>query len=202
MRKSSAKTIQEEMMKAFVSDINARFRKNKNKLKPLVSPLVYDAVYSCPEMESVRGGKLRLDLGLTIDPTSDIASAVAQSFTVERDTFRYKSGKVEGSVRVYVQPSDNLNLLDLPSSFQVTEQGALLPWLDWMLHYGDSVIIANFGVKYKEAGRTGGAIMIENGRPFRIDPRFSGTMADNFITRALNGKYPEIENKIWQTILS
>lgn len=202
MAKQTRDYVKEQMMKAYVSDINARFRKNKRKLKPLIRPLVVDAIMNCPEMLSVREGQLKYDLGLTIDPSSDIANAVADSVIVERDTFRYKAGKITGSVRVFIQPEDNLNLLNLPSAVQVTEKGEELPWLDWMLHYGDSVIIANFGVRYKDAGRTGGAIMVKNVRPFRINPMFSGTAGDNFITRALNSRFPDIEGKIWQTILS
>lgn len=202
MPRQSKDHVKDKMMKAYVSDINARFRKNKRKLKPLIKPLIIDAITSCPEMESVRSGILRLDLGLTADPTSEIAAAVADSVTVERDTFRYSGGMIRGSVRVFIQPSDNLNLLTLPSAVQITEKGAELPWLDWLLHYGDSVIIANFGVRYKDAGRTGGAIMVKGTRPFRISPLYSGVATDNFVTRALNSKFPEIEGKIWQTILS
>ena len=76
--------------------------------------------------------------------------------------------------------------------------GGSLPWLQWLLLEGDSIIIANFGVEYSNEaqGRAGPARMTRQARPFRVNPKFSGTKDDNFITRSLSGRILEIEKAI------
>lgn len=200
--KKTNKQVQEDIMKEYVLQINKKVTKNSRKIKKAIEPILFDAVLDCPEMESVRSGTLKYDLGLTIDPSRDIAEAVAKSTQIITRKFTYTAGAIRGGTSVKIQPKTYLNILSLPKSVVITEKGAVLPWADWMINYGDSIIISDFGVKYTDAGRTGGAIMVQGSRVFRIDPTYSGTEEDNFISRALNTRIPDIESRIWQIILS
>jgi len=191
-----------DAMKAFLDLINQKVSKNRRKIPAVLNPIIFDAVYNCPEMDSVRSGKLKYDFGLDFDPTERIASAVARSIKPTIGKFKYISGKIVGNIQVDVQPKDFLNLLALPSAIVVTEKGDELPWLDWLLTYGDTIITGNFGVKYTNAGRSGGAVMVKGFSAFRVDPSFSGTEDDNFISRALNSKIPQLESALWQNILN
>lgn len=194
--------IKRDLLKAYMQEVNDNFSKSVPKIKNAISGIIFNAVYSSPELQSIRVGKLKLDFGIMEDPGFEIASAVSRSISIKYDRFKYRDGNIEGGLYVNIQPQNHLNLLDLPSSVTLTEKGAILHWLDWLLNYGDSIIILNFGVKYTNGGRSGGAIMSPTTRPFRVDPIYSGTVEDNFITRALNRSYSEIEKKIWQTILT
>ena len=80
------------------------------------------------------------------------------------------------------------------------EKGGSLPWLDWLINLGDSVIIADFGVTYGPFGRSGQARMSVKKRPFKVDTAFSGTPEDNFITRALDKRASEIESAIRRSL--
>lgn len=191
-----------EVMDAFLKDINAKISKNRKRIPGVLSPIIYDAVYSCPEMESVRAGSLRYDFGLDFDPTGKIASAVARAIKPVIGKFKYNNGRVVGNIRIDIQPTDYLNILTIPSSVVVTEKGVELPWLEWLLTYGDTVITSDFGVKYTNGGRSGGAVMVKGFRAFRVDPAFSGTEEDNFISRSLNSKTPQLESALWQSILN
>lgn len=195
-------TIKRDLLKAYMKEVNDNFSRSVPKIKNAISGIIFNAVYNSPELQSVRIGKLKLDFGIVQDSSFEIASAVSRSISIKYDRFIYRDGHIEGGVYVNVQPQSYLNILDLPASVTLTENGAILPWLDWLLNYGDSIIILNFGVKYTNGGRSGGAIMTPKNRPFKVDPIYSGTVEDNFITRALNGSYSEIEKKIWQTILT
>ena len=168
-------------------ELEARIRKSiagaRRKIRNALKPLIIDAIYSSPEMNSVRSGLLKYDFGLTTDPTPLISWVVADSMTI-----RYTPDtKYIALFTIQIQPSSHENLYDLKVAYQETEKGDSLPWLQWLLEMGDSVIIADFGVKQTRGGRTGGAIMIENyNAPFRVDSYYAGTISDNFITRALN----------------
>ena len=186
----------EELMatiKNLLSDqATKRARKNQPRVRSLVKYELYNAIYECPEMESLRSGKLKYDFGLDSDPTMQIAEAVSGAFRMSYP----KNAGSEFGFNIEIQPLSYLNVLDLPGSVQITEKGQELPWLDWLLTYGSTVmIIDNYGVKYGDHGRSGGAVMIEGynyGRGFMVDPQFAGTYADNFITRAISKHTPAI----------
>ncbi len=197
---ASSSKIHDDIMKSYVKDINKHIRRAVPKIKRRLQPFVFNAIFNCPEMLSIRGGKLRIDLGVVSDPSYQIAEAVAESVDVKITKFKYSGGSITGGARVNIQPTDNLNLLSLPDSTYITEKGEEIPWLDWLLSYGDKIIIVSYGVLYKSGGRTGGGIMTQGNAPFQIDPRFSGTTSDNFITRALAKARNKLEGEIWNSI--
>ena len=105
--------------------------------------------------------------------------------------------RISGGVSLYIQPRTYSNLLSLSSAYQVIEDGGSLPWLSWLLLEGDQILIANYGVKYKAGtGRSGRATMQKNATPFRVDPEYSGTIDNNFITKALQKFSPQITDAI------
>jgi hypothetical protein len=194
--------LKKDMMQAYVKDVNKLINKKLPKVKFTLADIIFNSVYFSPELDSVRGGTLKYDFGLSYDPTFEISSAVSRSIDVSFSTFKYRNNAIYGNAQIGIQPIDYFNLLEIPGSVTITEKGVELPWLDWLLMYGDSIIIVNYGVKYTEGGRSGGAIMTTENRPFRVDPKYSGTDSDNFITRALNRNSAIIEDRIWQTILN
>lgn len=147
-----------------------------------------------PEMNSVNSGILKIDFGITDDPAAAIANAAAQSANVRFTKINNKL--TSGGFKITVQPKDYLTLLSLPEGITITEKGVTLPWLDWLLNYGDSIIIADFGVKYTGGGRTGKGYMSRDAKPFVVNPMFSGTVDNNFITRAIDAKIPDIEKDL------
>ena len=70
--------------------------------------------------------------------------------------------------------------------------GNTVDWLRWLLTAGDTIVIADYQVM-KEKGtplkgsRSGYALMVspKMSKGFRVDPNHSGTIDDNWITRAL-----------------
>jgi hypothetical protein len=128
---------------------------------------------------------------------------VAESVYTKFSPFKYLGGFIIGRSFVAIQPANHFELLTLPQAVVIIEDGARLPWLDWLLHYGDQIIIADFGVKYQSGrGRSGGATMEKGGTPFRVNPQYSGVSGNNFIVRALNRRRREIEREIWRSILN
>jgi hypothetical protein len=102
---------------------------------------------------------------------------------------------IDGGIILAIQPIDYSNLFSLSVSEQVIDGGSI-PWLKWLLTLGDTIIIANFGVKYGPFGRTGKAHMTQTSRPFKVNSLFSGTADNNFITRALSNSSAQIKQAI------
>ena len=77
-----------------------------------------------------------------------------------------------------------------------TVRGYSLPWLQWLVFYGNIPIIDDYQVVMvnTRASRTGRAIMRKSGGSWRVPSEFSGTMADNWITRAIESKSAEINS--------
>ena len=166
------------------------------RIEVKIKGLVRTAIASSPEISSLSGGSLRLDFGLDVDPSSQIIDAVTGSVNVQVSKIRSSGGKFSGGILITIQPSNFSNLLSLSVAEQPIKNGSL-PWLKWLLTTGDSIIIADFGVEYKSgSGRTGGARMSEDFAPFRVDPRYSGTVDNNFITRAIQPYLKEISSII------
>lgn len=190
----------DEVYKSLVKQVRAQIAKKRPKIRENVKPLIVEAIYDSPEMESVRDGILKFDFGLTQDPSLIIAWSIA-------DTMRLRyfvTPEMVGGFEISVQPGSYQNLYGLSVAYQATEKGDSLPWLQWLLEAGDAIIIADFGVKYTEGyGRTGGAIMVNKyNTPFRVNPVYSGVSGDNFITRALNKVLPKIQETAWRIFTS
>jgi hypothetical protein len=199
----SNKQIEKLMVEALAREGRYALKNASRRIKTRVKNIVYDAINDCPEMTELSdyNGKLRLDFGLTSDPTPAIIKGIVDSVFVEVRKIIPSGGKLKGGITIGIQPVGAANLFSLSEAVQEIEAGGYIPWLRWLLFEGDRVIIQDYGVEYKlGAGRTGGARMIEEAPPFRVDPRYSGTIESNFITRALYPFIPAINQTIRQEL--
>ena len=184
--------IRAKINKLLAKEGNKTLEKAARNIEKKVKPLIREAIAGSPEISSLSSGTLKYDFGLTQDPAGEIVSSVVNSVVVNVTKIRATRGKFNGGITVSIQPSDLKNLLSLPSANQIIEDGGALPWLQWLLLSGDSIIIASAGVEYKSGGRSGGAVMSVDFAPFRVDPRFSGSSGNNFITRAIDSQGKKI----------
>jgi hypothetical protein len=198
----SVAQIEKEIMGALVKEVNYTFRNSMGKMLSPIRRIVSSAIESSPVISSLNGGVLRADFGIPKgkDVTSAIVASVANSTVINMKRFSFSGKKISGGLFVYVQPSSFANLLSLSVGEVVTEKGTRLPWLDWLLNLGDQVIIADFGVEYANAGRSGAGHMTSQARPFKVNTSFSGTTGNNFITRALDRHVGEIASVIERSL--
>lgn len=80
-----------------------------------------------------------------------------------------------------------------------------IPWLDWLLTRGNEMLVfarVEQDPKFSKASRTGtNTIMIKTeGKAWGVPAEYSGTLSNNFCTRAIVGAMPEI-NKAFVEIL-
>ena len=189
------------LLKKLADMADAHFSSAYKKLFPPLRRMIRDAIISCPEMKSVSSGILKLDFGIADDPAPAIADMIANSLQFNYSRVRLRGKSLSGGLTITLQPTDYTALRTSSVGITETEDGDLLPWLDWLLTLGDSFIIVNFGVQYGPYGRTGGARMVPTSkgpsvRPFQVNPNYSGNEADNFITRAIAAQEGPIKTLI------
>lgn len=177
--------VRAKINKILAKEGNKALERASRNIERKVKPLIRKAVAGSPEISSLSGGTLKYDFGLIKDPAGEIVNAVVGSVVVDVSKIRATKAKFSGGITVSIQPDDLRNLLSLSVANQIIEDGSALPWLQWLLLSGDSIIIASAGVEYKTGGRSGGAVMSKDFAPFRVNPMFSGSSSNNFITRAI-----------------
>ena len=122
---------------------------------------------------------------------ADIINAISESIFVHITPV--SPVNLSGGISFSIQPTDFKNLISLSSGIVATEKLQQLHWLDWLLTEGDRVIIAGYEYVPSDGGRSGGGTM-KLGRSFRVEPSFSGTVDDNFVTRAFAGRDKQLAN--------
>lgn len=195
----SDRAIVTKINRALARQLTKALREAAPRLKTAISPVVARALYASPEIQSLRSGVLKADFGLSSDPTGSIVAAVASSVYVDIVPLSSSGQNMKGGLKVKIQPENFENLFGLGVGVQPVSGGAL-PWLEWLLKLGDAVVVVDFGVEYGPFGRTGMAHMTRAEAPFRINSTFSGTLGNNFVTRALRSAVPEIKDIIMRTI--
>jgi len=188
----SDEAIRRQINGALSSQINKNLTKSVSRIQSAIVPIVKGALMSSPEIASLKGGVLQAEFGLESDPTSSIIAAIVGSLNV---SIQKVDKNLNGGFLLEMQPTDFSNLLSLSAAEQPIKGGSI-PWLNWLLTAGDSIIIANFGVEFGTHGRTGRARMSSNFAPYKVHSSFSGTADNNFITRAIEGVYPQIKEII------
>jgi hypothetical protein len=132
-------------------------------------------------------GQLRKDFGFR--PGENVGERVvkAVSSSIQLNALGPTSASL-GGIRLSLLKGGIEFLLD--KNFGAYDSnGNTVDWLKWLLTAGDSIIIADYEVIYKDTprSRSGYALMIspKMSKGFRVDPAYSGTIDDNWITRAL-----------------
>jgi len=177
------------------------------KLRSPVVSIIKTALINEPEYSSLKTGVLRAEFG--IDDTSKVDIAVdniANSILIEKEKIVVNNFGLSGGLQLKI-----INRQDFGGAFNDTSalvvdtvRGYSLPWLEWLLLKGNSIIIRNYEVKYgsNSRSRSGDAIMINSSSNWRVPPEYAGTITDNWTTRALSRVDKDILRTIQQSFES
>lgn len=196
----SASSLNKKLSKELAQQINSRLRKNKSRIENKLRGLIPAWIRSSPEIASLNDegiqGSLNAQFGLypgqAGSATDAIVSAVVSTVEVR---IRSVSRNLNTSalVEFVVQPLSYDNLLFIPEGTVIqTTNGKPLPWLEWLLTLGNTIVVAGYQYTPEDLGRSGGGTM-NPGTGWRVPPQYSGTIEDNFITRALANRETQIQ---------
>jgi len=196
--------IEKDMKVALINDLNLYLNKRKDKVASRIKESSRFWLLSQPEIQSLKDTSIQNSLsslfGIPVGNEGGITETIVNSVI---NSIQVKFSKIDknfrGSLTFSMQPSDFQNLLGLSAGHVTTEKGADLHWLKWLLVEGDSVVVSGYQYDASAIGRSGVGGMVRGGS-FRVPPQYSGTISNNFVTRAFAGKQSEIE-KILSEVL-
>lgn len=189
--------IDKKIRKALIKEVNKVMTRLTNKSVKPIRELVKNTLMEQPEVKSLDGGILAAEFGLPDGGRriEDIIEFWVNHIIVSKKKATASGGKLNASLTIKMIPTNFEDVLGLDSATIVTEKGQTLPWLEWLLKFGDRVIVRDYTIFFgsKRRSRSGDAIMVRsNKRGWGVPSAFSGTVDNNFVTRALD----EIEDDI------
>ena len=123
-------------------------------------------------------------VGTQINKLNAIIDKISENIYVSFTPFTPKKNSISGGITLGILIKDFSDLFDLPEAKTKGEDGYVMEWLRWLLERGDSIIIDNYHVEYGPFGRSHEGHMIIGG-VWKVSSLISGTMKNNWLTRAL-----------------
>lgn len=184
----SVSSIEGKINAAMAEEINKTLSRNLSKITQDIQALIPKWINQQPEINAILSRELVGAFGTLLSPQSivnAIIDSVSSSMSVSLK--RYNNKLSGGGLDINIQPDNFANLLGLSEGHTIYSGGDL-HWLEWMLLRGDEIIVVGYEYNPKSGiGRTRLGNMV-SGRGFRVPPQYSGTIDNNFITRALIGQ--------------
>lgn len=198
--------IERMILEAIRDKMRAAFRIASASIEKYIKQHVIDSIRNCPEWESLKRGKLRADFGL---PDSlDIDSLLdtwGSQFEVKLSDPKISANQIVGGINIGIVDESHKDVLT-SSIAEIQSKNGKVFWLEWLLFAGDNIVVNNYHVIYgltpvqQANSRTGEALM-SKGNDFKVDSIYSGTIDNNFITRALDNLGPIINNLAQQEVI-
>lgn len=193
-----------------ITQLSLEVKKVLNSRKSMIilgiQSLLNAAIKGAPEYQSLFGGKLQAELGVDI-PERRLSTILAQwlsSFVIEGPSFISTSRSVKANFTISAVKRDFSDVVELDAAIVTSDKGQRLRWLEWLLKLGDKTIIRDYEVTTRfhkaSSSRTGLAVMIKSKKRWSVPSEFSGTINDNWITRAIDKLDPLVENFIVKEI--
>jgi hypothetical protein len=193
--------ISNDIINALIPQVNDYLVKSINNLKIILPPVIRQAIITTPEYESILNGQLKYEFGIPNSGSKlvELLDLWTSRVIVDYNRPRNISKKIKASFSVSMIRADFSDILGSEAAM-VTDnlRGYSLPWLEWLLLYGNKTIVKNYGVIVgpNKRSRTGIAVMRESKFSWRVPSQYAGTISDNWITRAIDSA----EDSIYQVI--
>lgn len=189
--------IEKGVLQQFLPQISKKFNSSVSLIKIKLPPLIQDIVINTPEYESLVGGALKYELGIpdAVNKVSEMIDIWTNNIRYNYTNPRISKNQIKGSFSANLFKSDFSDILGTEASkvYDIA-RGYELPWLQWLVIDGNLPIVTSYEVEYRTTNRsrTGGALMVP-GSSWSV-PEFTGTIADNWITRSINANSGKIQN--------
>ena len=184
--------IANDILNELVIILNKHLQNHIKSIEKRIKEATFLYLQSTDTYNSLVYGNLAIHFGIPIPNRQNnidkIIKAVADGIRVEFKPIKYTAGKFTNGIKIFILRKDLSEVLNLASGIVISERGEALEWLKWLLTKGDTIIIREYDVEFMPGeGRSGGGIMIEDkAGVWRVPPEYSGTLRNNWLTRALN----------------
>lgn len=200
----SDSAIASKILKALVPQINLLFNKSIKNIKSEIILALSNALKSEPEYSQLVSGMLKADLGISDSSVVDsIVEELANTTNVTLTPVSVFGNSIKGGILIEAIRSDNIsNIIYSDNAYVVDAKGYSMPWLEWLLLMGNSVLVKGYDVRYgpNPNSRSGNGIMVKSNGDWRVPPEYQGTAGDNWTTRAIDRLENQITNIISNNI--
>lgn len=181
-----SRKILQEIADQFNKDVSGKLPSITQKIKLVtIEHLKSTFIY-----ESLISGDLAGHFGLPVltrrNMVDNIVKTIAGNIEIEYNMIRVRGIDFTGGITIQVLLSNFSDILSMTEAFVTTERGQSLPWLEWLLIHGNKIIVSQHEIHLIGGkGRSGRGIMVKNDASiWRVPPAFSGTIRNNWLTRA------------------
>lgn len=199
----STSSITAQILAALQENITQIINKALPRIETDLKNLVADALRQEPEYQSLLGGTLKAEFGISDSASVErIIEALTSTLNITQEQVEIGRNSLKGGFSITMMKSDDMDgVIFLDSASVVdTQRGYSLPWLEWLLYENNRPIVKNYLVDYTNSpySRSGLAIMVPDDSNWRVPPQFAGSTRNNWTTRAIS----RIESNIYNTIIS
>lgn len=190
--------IYRQILTALLPDVVSYMHDATALVKKDLPQIIMNAILASPEYDSIVGGKLRFDLGIS-DGSSKLDGLLqiwTNNIMVVYDTPNINGNTIRSKFSISMITADYSDVLGSDYAQMTDNQrGYSLPWLHWLLLDGTKILVDNHQVIIgpNPRSRTSMAIMGQ-GAGWSIPNEFAGTQNNNWLTRAIDSSSDSINN--------
>jgi hypothetical protein len=195
--KEPIEVIETKILRSFQSKLNSATHRAAPAIRERIRDACGQFLKGSNEYQSILKGELLAELGIpdVAHRLEGIVDAIKNGVEVSAVPVQIRGRKLYGGLVLKMIRRDFEDLLQLAEAKYISQPSREeIPWLKWLIVEGDAVIILNYHVLYdlspeqRLRSRTGMAVMRpQAGASWRVPPEYSGTLDDNWITRAFDG---------------
>lgn len=191
--------INKEILNALLPEVTNFMNNGVNTIKRELPAILQNAIVNTPEYSSILNGKLKYEFGI---PDSNVKLNNLVDLWIENIKYPYMKptiigNKIKSSFEVNAVRVDFAEVLYSDDALVIDNiRGYNLPWLEWLLLEGNKTIISKQEVVIgpNKFSRTGNALMRDSNKSWKVPSEFSGTVTNNWITRAIDGVEGNIQS--------
>lgn len=195
----SDQEINKEILNALLPEVINYMNNGVSTIKRELPNIIKTAIENTPEYSSILSGKLKYEFGI---PDSSIKLNNLIDIWIENIRYPYMKptimgNKIKSTFEVNAIRVDFAEVLYSNDALVIDNiRGYNLPWLEWLLLEGNKTIISKQEVVIgpNNFSRTGNAIMRDSNKSWKVPSEFSGTVTNNWITRAIDGVEGNIQS--------
>ena len=183
--------IEKKILKAIAEEFNSLMRQKITNIRGRVRSVTIDYIKTTETYNSLIDGDLAAHFGLPYASRQSMIDAIIEqignSIEIIVKPVKASGKKFQGGTTINILVKNFSDILSMAEASIPTENGLVLPWLEWLLIRGDRLIISEHEIHLiRGKGRSDMAIMVKNAAgSWRVPSQYSGTIKDNWLTRAL-----------------
>jgi len=213
----TAETFKRKTLAQFVNHFQKLYNRHRDDFLLKTKYIILTQIELSPEYQSLLSYddySLRGQLGI-VNPEhllKQVFAVWSDEIVVEVQGFNSYNKSVLGSIIIKAIYADFSKVLQSGAAEYISKnkkgEETWIPWLRWLLLYGTQVVVTTHFYrtipKFKTRTGLGWMHPIEHsfiGTGWHVPAEYSGTIGNNWITRAINNALPEIQNLFIELIM-